>query len=65
MRINTKNLHIAMARKCMDPKDLANMVGCSVESIRQILNGRRNVPVKKLGKIAKALEVDPETLIEN
>ena len=44
---------------------VAEAVGCSYESIVQILSGRRNAPIKKLGKIAKALEVDPETLIEN
>lgn len=65
MKIDANKLQLAMARNCMDPKDLAAVVECSVGSIRQILNGRRNVPVKKLGKIAKALEVDPETLLIN
>lgn len=65
MKIDTNKLQLAMARNCMDPKDLAAVVECSAVSIRQILNGRRNVPVKKLGKIAKALEVDPEELLNN
>lgn len=64
MKINTKKLRIAMARKCMDSKELAVAVGCSYESITQILSGRRNVPTKKLGEICKMLDVDPETLID-
>lgn len=65
MRVDTKKVRIAMSRRCMDAKELATTVGCSVESIHQILAGLRNVPVKKLGKIAKALEVDPEELLIN
>lgn len=65
MKIDTNKLKLAMARKCMDPKDLAAAVECSVGSIVQILSNRRNVPIKKLGKIAKALEVDPEELLIN
>lgn len=65
MRVDTKKVRIAMARRCMDAKELATAVGCSVESIHQIFAGHRNVPVKKLGKIAKALEVDPEELLIN
>ena len=44
--------------------ELAGAVGCSKESIQQIVSGRRNAPIKKLGKIAKALEVDPAELID-
>ena len=65
MKIDTNKLQLAMARKCMDPKDLAAAVECSVGSIVQILSNRRNVPIKKLGKIAKALEVDPGELLIN
>ena len=65
MKINTIKLQIAMVRKCMSSRELAEAVGCSYESIVQILSGRRNAPMKKLGEICKALDVDPETLIEN
>ncbi len=64
MKINTKKLKIAMVRKCMGSRELAEAVGCSYESIVQILSGRRNAPMKKLGEICKALDVDPETLID-
>lgn len=65
MKIDTRKMCIAMARKCMSNQDLADAVECSIESIHQILRGSRNVPTKKLGKIAKALEVDPEELLIN
>ena len=64
MKINTQKLKLAMARKFMDAKDLAAAIECSTESIQQILSGRRSAPLKKLGKIAKALEVDPAELID-
>lgn len=64
MKIDTKKLSIAMVRKCMNSKELAEVIGCSYESITQILAGRRNVPLKKLGTICKALEVDVTEIIE-
>lgn len=64
MKINAKNLRVAMARKCMSSKELAEAVGCSYESINQILAGRRNVPTKKLGGICKAVGVDPTEIID-
>lgn len=63
MEIKIKNLKIAMLRKCMSPRDLSESVGCSYESIVQILSGRRKPSMKKLGKIAQVLEVDPADLI--
>lgn len=65
MEINAKKLKIAMARKCMSSTDLAKAVGCSKESINQIISGKRGVPTKKLGEIAKALEVDVTEILED
>nr|DAN02275.1 MAG TPA: helix-turn-helix domain protein [Caudoviricetes sp.] len=65
MEIDAKKLQLAMARKCMGTKELAASTGCTTRSIQQIVSGNRGVPIKKLGKIAKALEVDPETLLIN
>ncbi len=64
MKINAYKLQLAMARKCMNVVELACAVGCSKESIRQIISGKRKAPAKKLGQIAKALEVDPAELID-
>jgi DNA-binding helix-turn-helix protein len=64
MEINTKKLQIAMARKCMNPSDLAAAIGCTSTSVQQILRGARGVQTKKLGLISKALEIDPAELID-
>ena len=61
MKINEKKMRLAMAR---NSKDLAEKVGCTVRSIQQTLAGK-SIPTKKLGQIAKALEVDPAELIED
>ena len=64
MKINEKKMRLAMARNLMDSKDLAEKVVCTVRSIQQTLAGK-SIPTKKLGQIAKALEVDPAELIED
>ena len=63
MKIDEKKMRLAMARKLMDSKDFAEKVGCTVRSIQQALAGR-SIPTKKLGQIAKALDVDPAELID-
>lgn len=63
MKIDEKKMRLAMARKLMDSKDLAEKVGCTVRSIQQALAGR-SIQTKKLGQIAKALDVDPAELID-
>lgn len=63
MKVNEKKMRLAMARKLMNSKDLAEKVGCTVRSIQQALAGR-SIPTKKLGQIAKALDVDPAELID-
>ena len=63
MKIDEKKMRLAMARKLMDSKDLAEKVGCTVRSIQQALAGR-SISKKKLGQIAKALDVDPAELID-
>lgn len=64
MRINSKKLKIAMARKCMCSRELAEKSGLSFSAICSYMNGTKAPNLKSLGKIAKALEVDPETLID-
>ena len=64
MEINIKQLKLAMIRKCMNPRDLSQSVGCSYESIIQILSGRRKPSMKKIGRIAQVLDIDPKEIIE-
>lgn len=53
-----------MARKCMSSKELAEKANVSYDSIVSYLAMRREITPKTLGKIAKALEIDVETLID-
>ena len=63
MRINSTKLKFAMARKCMSSRDLAESANVSYDSVISYLSRRRDTTPKTLGKIAKALEVDPSELI--
>lgn len=52
-----------MAKFCMDQKCLAEKANVSKQTVSYVLNGRNCRP-ELLGKIAKALEVEPEQIIE-
>lgn len=64
MKINKQKLQIAMANKCLNMDDLAKVVGISRVSLTKYLSGMRNPRTKTLGKIAKALDVPVEKLID-
>lgn len=64
MKINKQKLQIAMANKCMSTDDLVRLSGVSRISISKYLSGMRNPRTKTLGKIAKALDVPVEKLID-
>ena len=64
MKINATKLKFAMARKCMSSRDLAKSANVPYDSVVSYLSRRRDTTTKTLGKIAKALDVDPETLID-
>lgn len=64
MKLNAKKLRIAMARNECSPRRLAELVGVSHGAINNYLSGKRNPKEEMLGKIAHALNVDPETLVD-
>lgn len=64
MKINKQKLQIAMANACMNMDDLAAMAEISRVSITKYLSGLRNPKPKTVGKIAKALDVPVESLID-
>lgn len=53
-----------MARNECSPRRLAELVGVSHGAINNYLSGKRNPKEEMLGKIAHALNVDPETLVD-
>ncbi len=64
MKIDTKKLKIAMAKQCVCSRELAEKCGLSFSTICSYMNGKKTPNLKNLGKLAKALEVDVETLID-
>ena len=63
MKVNRKKLEIELARRCMPISELRTM-GLSPHTLRCIQNGVNAKPVT-VGKIAKALGVDPIDIIED
>jgi predicted transcriptional regulator len=63
MTINNSKLQIALANACMNPYDLCKMVNIQYQTYRRIAAGKNCKPAT-LGKIAKALNVPVEKLID-
>lgn len=64
MKINRKKLEIAMAGACFNSKELAIAAELPRPTLNNAISGR-NVRPATIGKIAKALNVPVESLIEN
>ena len=67
MKLNVTNFKIILARKKMNPRDLAEASGIPYNTITSLIKntGRRNPSLKTLGRLAEFLEVDVTELIEN
>ena len=63
MKVDRKKLELAMARACMNSADLSATAGLPRPTTNNAIVGRSIRP-GTLGKIAKALGVDPAELIE-
>lgn len=63
MKAERKKLELAMARACMNTRDLAKTAGLPLPTLNNVIVGRSVRPAT-LGKAAKALGVDVETLID-
>lgn len=64
MKINKKRLQLLMMKNCMTTEALAKAAGIGVATVNILLHHeRRTLPVT-IGKVAKALNVNPEELIE-
>lgn len=62
MKINGKKLEMELARNCKNLSSLRGD-GLSPQTLTRVMNGRDVKPVT-VGKIAKALGVDPVEIIE-
>lgn len=64
MKISNEKLEVAMANSCMNYKELSEATGMTQESFVRIKKGRQNPRPATVGKIAKALNVNVEDLVE-
>lgn len=63
MKVNRKKLELAMARACMESRDLPAAAGLPRPTVQNAIIGKGVRPAT-LGRIAKALNVDPAELLE-
>lgn len=63
MVVNRKKLELAMARACMESRDLPVATGLPRPTVQNAIVGKSVRPAT-LGRIAKALGVDPAELIQ-
>ena len=63
MKVNKKKLELAMANTCMDSRDLAVAANLPRPTLNNAITGR-NLRPATIGKIARALGVSVESLIE-
>lgn len=63
MKADRKKLELAMARVCLNPQGLADTAGMPAQTVSRVILGRGVRPAT-LGRIAKALGVDPAELLK-
>lgn len=64
MKINLDRLNLAQARACMTGKEIQTLAGISDVSLARIRRGEQEPRPQTIGRIAKALGVTVEYLIE-
>lgn len=63
MRLYRTKISLLMAKQVINQASLAMKAGISHQTTSAVMNGRNCRP-ELLGKISKALEVEPEDIIE-
>lgn len=64
MIANKRKLELALATACMNPMELCKVAEIRYQTYQRITSGKEAKPAT-IGKIAKALNVPVETLIED
>nr|DAP92772.1 MAG TPA: Helix-turn-helix XRE-family like protein [Caudoviricetes sp.] len=64
MKINNERFEVALASSCMTLKELSEKSGIRQETIARIKKSLQNPNPSTVGKIAKALGISVEKLIE-
>ena len=65
LKLDPRKLDLAMANKCYSKTKLTANAEMNYSSLIKILNGKMKLTPQTLGKIAKALEVEPKELIKD
>lgn len=65
MNIDKNKLDLVMAKNCYSAEKLAAITGVSQVTIARLKRGVQNPRPQTIGKLAKALNVKVEELIEN
>ena len=64
LNLNKNNFNNAMAKNLLNPTDLAKKAELSDATVCKIIKDGAFSSYKSLGKIAKALDVEPKDLIQ-
>ncbi len=62
MKADKTKLELMMARKCMSLTDIVKIADMPEPSVKNVLYGR-SVKPRTLGKVCKALNIDPSEII--
>ena len=63
MRADRKKLYLAMARACIAPAEIPELAGLQRSTFNNVINGK-SVRPDTLGKVARALGVDPLDILQ-
>lgn len=65
IKINIKKLDLLIAKMGMSIKEFSKYSHINETTLCRIRNGKQVPSIKTIGKLAKALKVEPEEIIEN
>lgn len=64
MKVDNKKLDVAMAYACLTVNELSQQSGVNIVTLARVRRGIQETMPKTVGKIAKALKVSVEEIIE-
>lgn len=62
MKADREKMQIAMARACVNTRDLVVITGMPQPTVSKVITGKNVLPAT-LGAVAKALNVDPAEIV--
>lgn len=65
MKLSNSKLQLIVAEQCLTWKELCERAGIDISTIKKVRTGERNPKPSTIGKIAKALNVSVQDIIED